>query len=49
VISVLLYREASIAQDAGELQAKIAVGEEDNVQATRSYRTARSISAGLRS
>ncbi len=49
VVAVSLYGKARIAQDAGKLQAKIAVGKEDNVQATRSYSTACSISPGLRS
>lgn len=49
VIAVSLYREARIAQDAWELEAKIPVGKEDNVQATRSYSTACSISIERRS
>lgn len=49
VVPVSLYREASVAQNGGKLKAEIAVGEEDNFQATRSYTTACSISAGLSS
>jgi type I site-specific restriction endonuclease len=35
--------------DGGELEAQIAIGKEDNTQATRSYSTASSISPKLRS
>ena len=49
VIAVSLYREAGIAQDARELEAKIPIGKEDNVQATRLYSTACSISIERRS
>ena len=49
VVRVSLYGETRIAQNARKLETKISVGEEDNAQATRSYRTACSISAVPRS
>ena len=36
VIAMSLYGQACITQDPRELQAKVSVGKEDNVQATRS-------------
>jgi hypothetical protein len=36
VIGVTLYVKSCVAQDGRKLQAKIAIGEEDNTQATRS-------------
>jgi hypothetical protein len=36
VIAMSLYGQACITQDSRELQAKVSVGKEDNVQATRS-------------
>ena len=49
MIGVSLYAKSGVAQDGWELQAEIAIGKEDNTQATRSYRTALSISARLSS
>lgn len=40
---------AGSSQDGWKLLSKIAVGEKDPAQAARSYRTASSISSGLRS
>jgi hypothetical protein len=36
VIGVSLYANSRVAEDGGELQTKIAVGEENNTQAARS-------------
>ena len=48
-INVPFYGKSRFAQDSGELQAKVAVGEEDSIQAARSYRTASSISSTVKS
>ena len=49
MVRVSLYAETGTEQNAGKLETKISIGEEDNAQATRSYRTACSISAVPRS
>ena len=49
VIGVPLYEKSGVAEDGGKLPAEIAIGEEDNTQATRSYRMASPISVRLRS
>lgn len=49
MIGVSLYAKSGAAEDGWELQAEVAIGKEDNTQATRSYRTASSISARLSS
>ena len=36
VIGVSFYAKSRVPQDRGKLQAKIAIGEEDDTQATRS-------------
>ena len=47
VIGVSLYAKSGVAENGGKLQAKVAIGEANNTQATRSYSTASSISARL--
>ena len=49
VIGVSLYAKSGVTEDGGELQAKVTIGEEDNTQATCSYRMASSISVRLSS
>jgi hypothetical protein len=49
VIGVPLYAKSGVSKDGWKLQTEIAIREEDNTQATRSYRMASSISARLRS
>lgn len=53
MIGVTLDGESGVAQDAGKFLAEVAIGEEDRrhatSQAARSYNTASSISATLRS
>jgi hypothetical protein len=49
VVGVSFYVKAGVAKDGWELQAEIAVSEEDNTQAARSYSTASSISTALSS
>ncbi len=49
VIQVTLDGQPCGGQDCGETRAEVAVGEEDNSQAARSYRTACSISSALKS
>ena len=49
MIGVSFYVKSGVAKDGWELQAEIAVSEEDNTQAARSYSTASSISAALSS
>lgn len=49
MVGVSFYEKSGVAKDGWELQAEIAVSEEDNTQAARSYSTASSISAVLSS
>jgi len=49
MVGVSLYGKAGEAKDGRKLQAKVSIGEKDDTQATRSYRTASCISATLRS
>lgn len=48
VVGVTFDTQARISEDAWELQTQVAIREEDNTQAARSYTTARSTSSGVR-
>lgn len=49
VVDMPLDRQPRAAKNLRELQAEVAVGEENNTQAARSYRTACSMSSRLSS
>ena len=49
MVTVSLYDEPTVTKDGGKLQSKIAIREEDNAQAARSYSTASSMSSVVRS